>query len=75
MARLIDSGLLMRVAIVVANVWLMGGLAEVIDYPGGLMDRVDVLSFTIFGAVFILGSALVIQKSLEHLENRWLARN
>ncbi len=72
MVRLIDSGLLMRVAMVVANAWLMGGLTEVVNYPVGLMGRVDILSFTIFGAVFILGSALVIQKSLEHLENRWL---
>lgn len=75
MARLIDSGLLMRVAMVVANAWLMGGLTKVVNYPGDLMGRVDILSFTIFGAVFMLGSALVIQKSLEHLENRWLARN
>lgn len=75
MARLIDSGLLMRVAIIVANVWLMGGLTEVIDYPGGLMGSVDILSFTIFGAVVMLGSALVIQKSLEHFENRGLGRN
>ena len=72
MRRLINSGLMMRVAMVVANAWLMGGLTEVIDYPGGLMGRVDILSFTIFGAAFILGSALVTQKSLEHFENRGL---
>lgn len=75
MARFTDSGLLMRVAIIVANLWLMGGLTEVVNYPGGLMGRVDIFSFTIFGVVFILGSALVIQKSLEHFENRGLGRN
>jgi len=70
MARLIDSGVLMRLATVVANFWLMGGLAEAINYPGAVMGRADILSFTIFGAVFILGSALVIQKSLERFRNR-----
>ena len=72
MRWLIDSGLLMRAAMVVANIWLIGGLAEVFKYAGDLVGRVNILSFAVFGVVLILGSALVIQKSVEHLENRLL---
>jgi len=70
MRRFIDSGLFMRLAIIVANLWLVGGLAEVINYSGSPTGRMNTFIFILFGAVAILGSALVIQKTLEIVERR-----
>ena len=70
MKRLIDSGLLIRLSIVVANIWLIGNLTEAFTGANSLVDKVNLAAFGAFGVVLIVGCALVIQKTLEHSESR-----
>ena len=70
MRKIVDSGLVIRAGIILANLCLMAGVTEFFTAPHTAEGRVNLVVFTIFGMVAFLGLALIIQKSLEHFENR-----
>ncbi len=73
MRKIVDSGLVIRAGVVLANLCLMAGLTEVFTAPGTAQGKVNLVVFTVFDMVAILGLALIIQKTLERFES-WLSR-
>lgn len=70
MNSVLASGLLVRLAVVVTNLWLAGSLSRILDYDGSIGGRLDLAAFAILVAVIVMGATLAMQSVLEHAADR-----
>jgi hypothetical protein len=64
------SGIWVRLAVVAAMIWLLVSLVQILDHQASPKGKLDLVGFSVLGAVVIMLLGLLAQWLTEYMANR-----